>query len=598
LTITRSMRRGLTAVAVVAAGALALSGCTTSAPDDGGTSGGGEGGTITIAQTNEITSLNSNTPQSNLDINGMVGYISGGGSAGGPGAFMYLDDEYNIVHNDAIGTYEKTSDDPLTVKYTINADQKWSDGEPITADDMVYAWAASSGYYDSATTDDEGTVTAGTQYFTIAGSTEGINSTEFPEVGDDNMSVTLTYDQPYVDWELVNLIDKPAHVAADKAGVSVADLTSTFKDTPRGDPAAPTEPNATIKAVADFYNTGYDITSMPTDESLLVASGPFVLSAWEPTQSATFKKNPEYTGDLTPKFDTLVIRFIGDTNAQVTALQNGEVDAIQPQASADTLTALEANNADVIQGDQLAYDHIDLNFGSATFADKNVREAFLKTIPRQQILDAIVTPVNPDASVLNSQIFVPAEPEYDDSVADNGSSAYEDVDIDGAKALLNGATPTVNILYNSENPNRVDAFAAIQASAAQAGFDVTDGGSPDWSSLLDGGDYDASIFGWVSPGAGSTVLPQLFSINGGGNYNKYSNAEADKLALESQVTTDPDQLADIKKQIDKLTFDDAYGLPLFQSPGLFASNGTVDGLQHFGGQTGILWNVWEWTKSE
>jgi peptide/nickel transport system substrate-binding protein len=116
--------------------------------------------------------------------------------------------------------------------------------------------------------------------------------------------------------------------------------------------------------------------------------------------------------------------------------------------------------------------------------------------------------------------------------------------------------------------------------------------------LLDGGDYDASIFGWVSPGAGSTVLPQLFSINGGGNYNKYSNAEADKLALESQVTTDPDQLADIKKQIDKLTFDDAYGLPLFQSPGLFASNGTVDGLQHFGGQTGILWNVWEWTKSE
>ncbi|MGR9758743.1 hypothetical protein ACUOF5_23565, partial [Escherichia coli] len=90
------------------------------------------------------------------------------------------------------------------------------------------------------------------------------------------------------------------------------------------------------------------------------------------------------------------------------ALQNGEVQAIQPQPSADTLTALKNANATVHSGSQLSYDHVDLTF-AGVFADANVREAFLKTIPRQQILDSIITPINPDAEVLNSQIFLPTD---------------------------------------------------------------------------------------------------------------------------------------------------------------------------------------------
>jgi hypothetical protein len=58
----------------------------------------------------------------------------------------------------------------------------------------------------------------------------------------------------------------------------------------------------------------------------------------------------------------------------------------------------------------------------------------------------------------------------------------------------------VKILYNTKNPNRVDEFQAIQSSAAKAGFQVVDGGDPKWSSLLVGGNYDASLFGWISPG--------------------------------------------------------------------------------------------------
>lgn len=585
--------RALTVGAGVAVAALALAGCTTTATPESGTS---TGGTITIATTNAFTSFNGDTPQANLDTNGMVGYLTGTQNNLGLGGFERLDKDFSLIKNTDFGTIETVSENPLTVKYTINPGLTWSDGEPINADDMLAYWAINSGYYNDATLDPEsGEPTSGTQYFALAGSTAGLDTTSFPEISDDNLSMTLTYGTPYVDYELVNPISKPAHVLAEKAGVSEADFIQLLKTLPKGDPAAPVAPNATLKAAGDFWNTGYDVTAMPTDESLLVASGPFIVTDFTPEQSITLGKNPNYKGELSPSYDQLIIRFIGDANAQVTALQNGEVQAIQPQASADTLTALQNANATVHSGDQVAYDHLDLRF-AGVFADANVREAFLKTIPRQQLVDSIIKPVNPQGEVLNSQIFLPTDgDEYTTAVAASGYDAYDAPDIEGAKALLNGATPTVRILYNTNNPNRVDSFRAIQQSAQQAGFVIEDAGSPDWSKLLSAGNYDASIFGWVSPGAGNAALPQIFKSNGGGNYNLYSNSTVDQLVDETQVTLDKTKLNDLKVQIDTATAKDFYGLPMFQLPGLFADNGSVKGVDYFGGQTGIVWNAQEWT---
>ncbi|MGV8883357.1 MAG: ABC transporter family substrate-binding protein [Rhodoglobus sp.] len=593
--IATRMKRVAVVAAVASASALVLAGCTTTGEETGGGDGAG---TITIATTNAFTSFNGDTPEANLDTNGMVGYLTGVSGGLGLGGFMRLDSDYSILKDDSFGTYEKTSDDPLTVKYTLNEGLKWSDGEPITADDMLFSWVQSSGYFDDATIDpNSGEATSGTQYFSLAGSTAGLDTTAFPEISDDNLSMTIVYSQPFVDWELVNPIGKPAHVVAEKAGVSLEDFIALFNEMPAGDPAAPVEPNATLKAAADFWNTGYDVTSMPTDKSLLVGSGPFIVTDFTPESDITLEKNPEYQGDLAPAYDQLIIRFIGDANAQVTALQNGEVNAIQPQPSADTLTALENAGSVVHSGDQLSYDHLDLNF-SGVFADPAVREAFLKTIPRQQILDSIITPINPEAEVLNSQIFLPTDGPYADAVAASGYDAYGEPDIEGAKALLAGATPEIRILYNTNNPNRVDTFRAIQESAQKAGFIITDAGSPDWGSLLGSGSYDASVFGWISPGAGNAALPQIFKSNGGGNYNLYSNAAVDALVDESQITVDPDRLNEIKVEIDAATAADFFGLPLFQLPGLFADNGTVTGIEHFGGQTGIVWNAQEWTLTK
>ena len=585
---TRALAGGaglvITAFALAACSAPGGSGESTDAP--------AADATVTVAETNEFTSTNSASATGNLDINGKVNYLTRGG-------FYYVSDSYEVVPDTSFGTYEVTSEDPLEVTYTLNDGLKWSDGEAITTDDLIFGWAATSGVFDDATLDEEGNVTSGTQYFQYAGSTEGVNTSTIKDVADDKLSLTLAYDTPFVDWNIVGLIDQPVHVVAEKAGVDQAELIDAILNTPRGDAANPVAANETIKAAADFWNTGFDMTSLPSDDpSLYLSSGPWIIDSWEPTQSMTLKTNPEYTGDLKPQFDTMVIRFIGDPQAQVTALQNGEVDLIVPQASGDTLEALNAiDGIEVLEGSQLSYDHLDLTF-AGVFADQNVREAFLKTIPRQQLIDTLIKPVVADAEVLNSQLFIPAQASYEDAVAANGSDAYGDVDIEGAKALLAGATPTVRLMYNINNPNRVAAFEAIQASAAQAGFTVEDVGREDWGSQLGTDIYDAVIFGWISPGVGNGTIPQIFASFGGSNFNQYANATVDEIAQTIPVTLDLDEIDKLTIEADTELFKDAYGLPLFQGPGLEAHTDRLQGITFMGNQTGPLWNFWEWTVSE
>jgi peptide/nickel transport system substrate-binding protein len=105
-------------LAVAAAAALAVSGCTTTA-----TAPVASGGTITVAEVNELTSFNPATPAGNLDINTKIqGYTRS--------SFFYIDNKLNIVPDKSFGTVTKVSDKPLTVKYTLAKNLTWSDGKP------------------------------------------------------------------------------------------------------------------------------------------------------------------------------------------------------------------------------------------------------------------------------------------------------------------------------------------------------------------------------------------------------------------------------------------------------------------------------------
>ena len=583
------MTRRTRILGIVAAGALALTACASQDSTDTATgtdtatdaaTAERSGGTVRVAETNAFTSFNPSVGANNLDINSKVlGTMRSD--------FIYIDNELNIVQDESFGTYELVSEDPLTVTYTVNESSVWSDGNAIDKGDMLLNWAVRSGYFDGE--DPE----AGPTYFQYAGSTEGLSLTDMPEFEDDR-TMTLTYSEPYVDWEIAYGLGDvmPAHVVAEQAGLADEAALVELLET-----ATPGEANEQLQAVADFWNTGFVTNTMPSDESLLLSSGPMIVTDMVADQSITLGVNENYGGELPAQVDEITVRFIGDAAAAIAALRNGEVDIIAPQPTVDSVTEVQGiDGVTVLQGSQLAYDHIDLSFDSEVFADANVREAFLKTLPREQIVDRLIRPINENAEVVNSQLYLPSEGDlYTQSVEQNGSDAYAEVDIEGARELLAGATPTVRILYNSDNPIRVDTFSLIQESASQAGFVIEDGGSPDWGSELGTGTYDASIFGWISSGVGNAGIPQLFSTTGGGNYSAYSNEEVDALATQLMVTTDADEAEGIKRQIDALLWGDAYGATFFQSPGLVVHSEDVQGVEYMPNQTGVWWNFWEWS---
>lgn len=588
--------KGKAAVSVAAIAALTLAGCANvgGGDDNGGgdsSASAQEGGVVTVAETNAFTGANPGYTKTNLDVNAHVAAMT-------RESFNYVDTGQKIHPNEGFGTYKKTSDDPLTVEYTLK-DTEWSDGNKIDKADMMLWWSELSGYANDASEDGK----TGKDYFSIAGSTDILGSTEIPEFSEDGKTMTVTWGKPNADWEIA--FDQnsfmPAHVVAKKAGMSEEELLKVLEDQKKGDSETP-QKQPELEKIGKAWDTTFNFTATPDDKDVLVSNGPYTIDSIVENNSVTLKKNENYKGDKAGKLDEITLRTIGDATAQIQALRNGEVDIMQPNnVNKDTMDQVQQiENVNVQQGDQLAYDHVDLNFDSDTFkGDKDVREAFLKTIPRQQILDQLIKPVKDDAEVLNSQMFVSSQGEpYEKAVEKNeAKNLYGDVDIDGAKKLLGGKTPTVRILYNNENPQRVDTFQLIKESAEKAGFKVEDLGDPSWSEKLSDGDYDASLYGWVSPGVGTEMLSQIFKTGGGGNYNKYSNADVDKLVDEARANLDESSRNDQIAEVDKHTFEDAYGLPLFQSVGYVATSDQINGVDAYQpNATGVFWNVSEWSR--
>ena len=117
-----------------------------------------------------------------------------------------------------------------------------------------------------------------------------------------------------------------------------------------------------------------------------------------------------------------------------------------------------------------------------------VRKAFLHGLPRQEIVDKLIKPINPDAGVRNSWVKTGGTPGYDEIIAQNGSADYSEVDPAQSKALLKQAGVTgpvdVRVMYAKDNVRRVNEFQLYKPALAKAGFNLIDAGSPDWGEIM------------------------------------------------------------------------------------------------------------------
>ena len=501
-------------------------------------------------------------------------------------SFWYFGTDGSIIPNKDFGTYEKTSDDPLTVKYTISDDAKWSDGTPVTAGDFIFHWAA-----NNDTVKAEGSETP---LFDSISFEQGKYIPEAPEGEADGKEFTVTYPEPYADWEILISTALPAHIVAKEAGMSFEELVTAAKE----------KDVEALTPAAEFWNDGWDFSpgELP-DASLVPSMGPYKFKdgGWQAGQSITLEANPEYWG-TPPATKELVLRF-ADPKTHVQALQNGDLDVIEPQATVDTLQQLEGlgDDVNVQTGDQLTWEHVDYNRGEGSvFADSpELREAFALCLPRQQIVDNLIKPIYADAQVMNLREVFPFQDKYQEVVDEAYPKEMDEPNIEKAKELVEKSgvsKPTVRLGYQAGNQRRTETVALIKSSCDQAGFDVQDANSPVFfKEVMPAGDYDAALYAWAGSGQKASGA-NIYQSDGAQNQQSYNNPEVDAAWDKLATSLDENEQLEQVKTIEKLLWEDFQAIPLYAHPGLVGHKADVANVRDTAAQSGALWNVEQWVR--
>jgi peptide/nickel transport system substrate-binding protein len=577
------------AAAPTAAGGAATTSGGTSTSGAGTTVPGKPGGTINYALPDRFTSYNNGTAEDNLLSNQEVlnGVQPSPSNFNGKGD-IFLDE--NLV------SLEKTSDNPLTTVYTINAKAVWSDDVPITCDDFYMSWVSQNGVYK--TKDDKGTDTT----LFAAASNTGFEQVKSVDCSADGKKATFTFSTPFSDWKGLiagqNIV--PAHVVAKGAGLTgVADIRK----------AVEANDSATIAKIAQFWNTGFK-TDAGFKPDVMLSGGPFLIKDYQADQSVTLVRNDKYWG---PKAlpDSIVFRIIVDDTAQVQALANQEVDVIAPQPDPDLVNQVKAISgvkSEVNGG--FTFEHLDMSFSNPVLKDFAVRQAVAYCTPRQDLIDKLIKPINDKAEVLQNRIFFP----FQDAYKDNSGGLYDKVDIAKAKSTLEAAGYTLQNgvyakngqkvefkLLHKKNARRDNEWQLLNQSCAQAGISILDDGDDNWSTRLGAGQFDAVVFAWT----GSSLLSAQKALYHTppsaqvllSNYINYSNKTVDDLTNQLTTETDQAKLNDIGQQLDVQLWKDLPTIPLFQFPDLLAHTDKIQTVIYNPTQQSQTWNDSTWSVS-
>ena len=582
--------------------------------------------TVVIHETNAFTSLNTGTPDTNLTTNTDIAYMTGMG-------FNYYDDKKNLIANTVLGSYKviKNKSNDFQVQWTVNPGRVWSDGTPIDARDMLMGHVLSSSAYSKAAGLGDPNDEKNPPAFNSLGygGTYDNHVVGLPTISADGMSVTLKFDAPIPNWELYGPGISPAYTYLELANglkglQSVAD-NSKAKDAVVK--AIQGKDTATLKKIAKVWNEAYNITTIDssTNPLLLVSNGAYLVKSAVKDQSVTLTPNPKYNSGpkTTGSIDTVVFRFIADGTAAAQALANGEIDMYQGQATADAVTQLKAmKGVTVLGGTSACYEHIDLRTNAVQgskdvykgpFADSNpngkaLRQAFLLAYPRQEIIDKIVKPVNPNAVVVDSTFTMPGTSSYSTISSQNGYSKYSagDQATRTAKALrmvqkiypkASATNPVVPVRLELPSPNarRAAEAALVVPALAKAGFKVDAVPTTGWSGKLNNTEWDAEFYAWCPSAVLQTGTNDNFLTGGGNNHMGWSNATLDATLRKLEAVMPQASVDRITIQAERIISDEAWTAGIFQHPAVTAYNSTLKNVKPAPLSPNLVWNFWEWS---
>ncbi|MBP2071142.1 peptide ABC transporter substrate-binding protein [Thermoanaerobacterium butyriciformans] len=409
------------------------------------------------------------------------------------------------------------SNDGLTYTFHLR-DAKWSDGNPITAEDFEYAWKRAL---------DPNTASQyAYQLFYIKGAEE-YNSGKGSA---DQVAVKA-------------LDDKTLQVTLKAPTPQFLGLTSFVTYLPLE------------KSVYEKYGD-----KVGADPDKLVYSGPFIISQWNHEQSITLKKNKDYWDSSSVKLQTVNFSMIKDNNTLVQNYDNSTLDSIfVPGDYID-----KYKNSSEYNDKALATNwYVQFNTKSPVFKNADIRKAFTLAIDRK----AFVEHVTKDGSIPAEAVVPPGIPGYNgDFRKEAGETYFKDNDVAQAKELLKkgmselgiSKLPTITLLGDdTDNAKKYDqALQQMWKQNLGVNVQIQNVAFKVRIDMMNKGNYDMVFAGWGADYNDPLTFLDMWETNNGNNTAFYSNPEYDKLIDEAKVNGDLKARNEQLIQAEKILMND------------------------------------------
>ena len=449
----------------------------------------------------------------------------------------------------------EVNEDSTAFTFHLREGLKWSDGEPLTADDIVFTIERSA---DART----GSLLKG-RMANIVGAAEFADQTAETIAGLEKIDdLTLR----------INLL-KP-----DAAFLTAWGMFSGFCVLPKH----------VLVEVAPEAMKENAFSMAPT-----VGAGAFTFVRYETDQYAELVANPNYWGEK-PAVDRIFMT-IATPDVAVAQLERGELDLMaMPVDEADRLK--DATNISIVSVRSPSISQIAINNERPFFQDKRVRQAMMYAIDRQGIVDSIMFG---EATVVNSPVIGPdwgGTPEVNEYAFDP----------EMAKSLLAEAgwdpNQQVDMIYVA-GAKEQDAYGpVIQQQLTEAGIKtnlVLVEGAELRRRYIDETDYDLFLFGGGQYRAEPSLTANYYHSRNltpaGGNGTHYVNPELDELLDAGVAVTDKEQRKAIYDQIAKLVNEDVPTVFLWSPNSIYGLSKRLQGFEPPSYVASLLWNAEAWS---
>ena len=449
-----------------------------------------------------------------------------------------------------IAKSSEVSEDGLTHTYKLR-DAKWSNGDPVTANDFVYAWHRIF-------------KNKGNYYYMFC---DGIANI----AGAQELSDKIDAEQDLTDDDLNSLGVK----AVDDKTLEVTTTTRvSFFDELMSFPCFYPVNEKFAEKQGDKYGKSADS---------ILANGAFTMTKWEPGSVAEFEKNDKFYAAKDVKIDKLVMKLVQEPKVAAQSFEAGETDFAIINSDLVDKYKKDESFKNISEGFLF---YIQPNLENSDLANLNVRKALSLAINRKDLCENVLKDGSQAASG-----FVPSglsiSPEGKDFRDE--ADTYTSYDKKAAQAALDEGLKelgkseiTLRVTYGTDE-SPMDVFATYLQNALSKldGIKVEMVATTKQDRIYNkqkNGDFDLAVTRWGPDyGDPTTYLTIALSTNGS-NYGKYTNSELDalmdKVANESDANTRWQEM----KDAEKILLDDYAYIPIFEKGAATLQNPKVKNL--------------------